>query len=96
MVVNWPKYFFCRYRFLPTPLAVAWVNRLTFSSPPSLSSHLQIFVSLRYITFLLGTENAVGGRGSLAVYAILFQPLKSGFGGSLRESSLKKAAVFAF
>ena len=45
------------------PLAVAWVNRLTFSSPPSpsLSSHLQFFVSLRYITFMLGTENAMGG-----------------------------------
>ena len=33
--------------FLPTPLAVVWVNRWTFSSPPSPSRH-QIFVSLRY------------------------------------------------
>ena len=43
-------------QFLPTPLAVAWVFRLTFSSPPSPpppppylpSSHLQLLVSLRY------------------------------------------------
>ena len=40
--------------FLPTPLAVAWVNRWTFSSsppsppPPPPPSHHQIFVSLRY------------------------------------------------
>ena len=39
--------------FLPTPLAVAWVFRLTFSpSPPSPSpsppSHFQLFVSVRY------------------------------------------------
>ena len=39
---------------LPTPLAVAWVNRWTFSSPPPISppspppSHLQLLVSLRY------------------------------------------------
>ena len=58
--------------FLPTPLAGAWVNRWTFSPPPLLLSHLQIFVSLRYRTFMLGTENAVGGHGSLTVYAILF------------------------
>ena len=46
-------------QFLPTPLAVAWVFRLTFSSPPPLpppSSHLQPFL------FLLGTENAVDLR----------------------------------
>ena len=51
-----------------------WVFRWTFSPPPLLLlSHLQSFVSLRYRTFMLGTENAVGGgRGSLAVYAILF------------------------
>ena len=61
--------------FLPTPPPRgAWVFRWTFFLPllPPLS-HLQSFVSLRYRTFLLGTENAVGGgRGSLAVYAILF------------------------
>ena len=60
--------------FLLTPASVAaWVNRWTFS-PLLLLSHLQSFVSLRYRTFLLGTENAVGGggHGSLAVYAILF------------------------
>ena len=51
--------------FLPTPLAGVWVNRWTFSPPPPLLllSHLQSFVSLRYRTFLLGTENAVGGMG---------------------------------
>ena len=53
--------------FLPTPLAVVWVNRLTFSSPPFPSSHLQLFVSLRY-------RKCCGGHGSLAVYAILFVP----------------------
>ena len=55
--------------FLPTPLAVAWVFRLTFSPPSSSpspssyspSSHLQLFVSLRYRKHC----------GSLAVYAIL-------------------------
>ena len=45
------------FRFLPMPLAVVWVNILTFFSPPSSpsspppsspSSHHQIFVSLRY------------------------------------------------
>ena len=37
------------------PLAVAWVNILTFSSPPSpLSSHHQLFVSLRYRKTLWG------------------------------------------
>ena len=58
---------------LPTPLAVVWVFRLTFSPPPSPSSpspsfspsHLQIVVSLRY-------RKHRGGRGFLAVYAILF------------------------
>ena len=39
-------------QFLPTPLAVAWVNILTFSPSPSPSSphpsHLQLFVYLRY------------------------------------------------
>ena len=54
--------------FLPTPLAGAWVNRWTFFPLPS---HLQRFVSVRDRTFLLGTENAMGGCGSLAVYAIL-------------------------
>ncbi len=49
--------------FLPTPLAGAWVNRWTFSPPLLLLSHLQSYVSLRYRTFLLGTENAVGGLG---------------------------------
>ena len=36
--------------FLPTPLVVAWVNILTFSSPPpSLSPpHHQLFISFRY------------------------------------------------
>ena len=63
--------------FLPTPPPRgAWVFRWTFSSLPPLLPplpHLQSFVSLRYRMFLLGTENAVGGgRGSLAVYAILF------------------------
>ena len=56
------------------PLAGAWVNRWQVSLPPLPLPlpHLQSFVSLRYRTFLLGTENAVGGHGSLAVYAILF------------------------
>ena len=58
------------YIFLPMPLAVAWVFRWTFfpspSSPPS------------NFVFLLVTENAVGGRGSLAVYAILFNPERLG------------------
>ena len=47
-----------------------------FSSSSSSSSSSSFtppeLVSLRYITFLLGTENAMGGRGSLAVYDILF------------------------
>ena len=34
--------------FLPTQLAGAWVNRLTFSPPLSLSSDFQLFVSVRY------------------------------------------------
>ena len=36
--------------FLPMPLAVAWVNRLTFSpsSPSPPSSHFQLVVSVRY------------------------------------------------
>ena len=43
----------CSNMFLPMPLAVAWVNRWTFSShppsPPSFpSSHHQLFVSLMY------------------------------------------------
>ena len=49
--------------FLPMPLAGAWVNRWTFSSLPPPLPHLQSFVSLRYRTFLLGTENAMGGMG---------------------------------
>ena len=51
------------------PLAGAWVNRWQVSPPPLPPlpplplplPHLQSFVSLRYRTFLLGTENAVGG-----------------------------------
>ena len=39
-------------KFLPMPLAVVWVFRLTFSPSPSSSSssssHLQLVVSLRY------------------------------------------------
>ena len=62
------------------PLAGAWVNRWQVSPPlpplPLPFPHLQSFVSLRYRTFLLGTENAVGGgHGSLAVYAILFSSI---------------------
>ena len=58
--------------FLPTPASVApWVFRWQVSPLPPLP-HLQSFVSLRYRTFLLGTENAMGGCESLAVYAILF------------------------
>ena len=53
--------------FLPMPLAVAWVFRLTFSPPSSpSSSHLQLLVYLRY-------RKHCGRRGSLAVYAILFK-----------------------
>ena len=56
--------FLVLFYFLPTHLAVAWVNIWTFSSPPSSppppysppSSHHQIF-------FLIGTENTVGGVG---------------------------------
>ena len=44
-----------------------WVNWWTFSPFP-LSSHLQLFVSVRYI-------KCCGGHGSLAVYAILFDIL---------------------
>ena len=59
--------------FLPMhPLRGVWVFRWTFSSspPPSpshpSSSHLQLFVSVRY-------RKCYGGAfGSLAVYAILF------------------------
>ena len=54
--------------FLPTcPPRGAWVFRWTFSPPPPLLllSHLQSLVSLRYITFLLGTENAMGGGGGV-------------------------------
>ena len=40
--------------FLPTPLAVAWIFRLTFSSSSPPSSHF---------LFLLGTENVVGDMG---------------------------------
>ena len=59
--------------FLPTPTSVvAWVFIWQVSPLPPLP-HLQFFVSLRYRMFLLGTENAMGGRGSLAVYAILFK-----------------------
>ena len=49
--------------FLPTPPPRgAWVFRWTFLSlPPLPLPHLQSFVSLRYRTFLLGTENAMGG-----------------------------------
>ena len=51
--------------FLPMPLVGAWVNRWQVSPllPPLPLPHLQIFVSLRYRTFLLGTENVVGGMG---------------------------------
>ena len=61
----------------------------SFSSSFSFTSHLQLIVAtwlkkaqvlflpgwqkLKFL-FLLGTENAVGGHGSLAVYAILFLP----------------------
>ena len=49
--------------FLPTPPPRgAWVFRWQVS-PPLPLPHLQFFVSLRYRTFLLGTENAVGGGG---------------------------------
>ena len=76
--------------FLPTPASVAaWVNIWTFSLPlPPLPplSHLQICVSIRYITFMLGTENAMGGHGSLAVYAILCPKM-------VREVSLKKKHI---
>ena len=57
--------------FLPTPPPRgAWVFRWTFFPLPPLPPlplplpplpHLQSFVSLRYRTFLLGTENAGGG-----------------------------------
>ena len=58
--------------FLPMPLAVAWVFRLTFSPPPPSSpspppppsSHFQLFVSVSYI-------KCRGGHRSMAVYAIL-------------------------
>ena len=45
--------------FLPTPPVVAWVFRLTFYSfpSPSSSSHLQLFVSIRY-------RKRHGGRGA--------------------------------
>ena len=39
---------------------MVWVFRWTFSSLPPLS-HLQSFVSLRYRTFMLGTEMPWGG-----------------------------------
>ena len=70
--------------FTHAPCGV-WVFRWTFSPP--LSSHLQLFIPTRpkkaqvlflsgreklKFLFLLGTENAVGGCGSLAVYAIVF------------------------
>ena len=55
------------------PLVVAWVNILTFSSPPS-PSHHQLFVSLRYrkchgacvfhcdaILFIVNDPHLVGG-----------------------------------
>ena len=52
-LVAYPYWCCCSVMFLPTPLAVAWVFRLTFSpssSPsPSSPSHLQLFVSLRYV-----------------------------------------------
>ena len=47
------------------PLVVAWVNRLTYSSPSPPSPHHQLFASLRY-------RKRCGGAWSLAVYAILF------------------------
>ena len=53
---TYPLFHFEKIPFLPMLLAVAWVNRWTFSSsPPSppTSSHLQLFVSLR-------SKNAVG------------------------------------
>ena len=54
--------------FLPMPPPRgAWVFRWQVSPPPPPLPHLQIFVSLRYRKFLLGTENAVGGRGSGSV-----------------------------
>ena len=76
--------------FLPMPLAGAWVNRWTFSSlPPPLLlpplPHLQSFVYLRYRTFLLGTENAMGGMGLwLSMPSCLLQ-LQT----IIREDSLK-------
>ena len=54
-------------KFLPMPLPVAWVNRWTFSPPPPPSppsSHLQLFVSLRY-------RKRRGVCRSFTVYAIL-------------------------
>ena len=56
---------FVFFVFLPTPLAVAWVFRLTFSPSSPSPSHFQLFVSVRY-------RKRCGGSGSLAVYAILF------------------------
>ena len=57
------------HNFLPTPLVVVWVFRLTFSppplSPPRFPSHHQLFVSIRY-------RKRHGWHGSLAVYVILF------------------------
>ena len=52
--------------FLPMPLAVAWVNRWTFSSPPS-PSHHQLFVFLRY-------RKCCGGEWVFCCDAILFKP----------------------
>ena len=57
--------------FLPTALAVAWVFRLTFSPSSSSPSHFQLFVSVRY-------RKRHGGRGSLAVYSILFSSQSHG------------------
>ena len=57
----------CHYRllFLPTPLAVAWVFRLTFFPLLLLLCLLLLLLLLPTSNFLfiLGTENAVGGVG---------------------------------
>ena len=76
--------YICLSHFLPMPLAGAWVNRWTCSPPPPFSNlqlmqrqHICVptWPKKAQVLFLTGQEKHKflwGGRGSLAVYAILF------------------------
>ena len=58
------------FLFLPMPLAVVWVFRLTFSPPPSF--HFQLFVSVRYRKHCGRGGGWVLGSVCHFVYYVLF------------------------